>query len=193
MTHLRSARRLSTVAGLAGVALLPLLAVAPAAFAAHEGSNRLDFDAVGGTTADGSGSINFVKGASDGTEERSVWQQALRFTGLEAGEVYSVVVKRGEGDGEQAPGSRDRTLCTFTATDAGTGRCTGRFLELRALAVAQLQVKISDDAVAQAIRTGAPNRAGGFSTTAAPAEISSNGGCSEPEQAGSPCPALARS
>lgn len=186
MTHLRSARRLSTVAGLAGVALLPLLAVAPAAFAAHEGSNRLDFDAVGGTTADGSGSINFVKGASDGTEERSVWQQALRFTGLEAGEVYSVVVKRGEGDGEQAPGSRDRTLCTFTATDAGTGRCTGRFLELRALAVAQLQ-RSDGTVVAQATRTGAA----GF-TAAAPGEITSKGDCREPEQGASQCTAPGR-
>lgn len=183
MTVLSSARRLSTVAGLA---LLPVLAFAPAASASHESSNRLDFDAVSGSTADGSGTINYVKGASDGTEEGSVWQQALRFSGLTPAVEYSVVVKRGEGDGDAAPGSRDRTICTFTATDAGTGTCTGRFLELRALAVAQL--KAADGQVlAQATRTGAA----GF-TAAAPGEITSKGGCREPEQAGSQCTAPGR-
>lgn len=188
MTIPRSARRLSTVAGLA---LLPLLAFAPAASASHESSNRLDFDAVAGSTADGSGTINYVKGASDGTEERSVWQQSLRFDGLTAGAEYSVVVKRGEGDGEQAPGSRDRTICSFTATDTGTGTCTGRFLELRALAVAQL-LQSDGTVVAQATRTGAPSPAGGSFTAAAPGEITSKGGCREPEQAGSQCTAPGR-
>lgn len=163
-----------------------MLALAPTAFAAHESNNRLDFDAVGtSSTADGAGTINFVKGASDGTEENSVWQQSLRFTGLEPG-AYRVVVKRGEGDGEEAPGSRDRTICTFTATDSGTGRCSGRFLELRALAAAQLQNK-AGVVVAQASRTGAA----GF-TAAAPGEITSRGGCREPEQNGSTCTAPGR-
>lgn len=188
MTVLRSARVLSTVVG---VALLPLLAFAPPASASHESSNRLDFDAVGGSTADGIGTVNYVKGASDGTEEGSVWQQSLRFHGLTAGEDYSVVVKRGEGDGEQAPGSRDRTICTFTASDAGTGTCAGRFLELRALAVAQL-VQSDGAVVAQATRTGAPSPAGGSFTAAAPGEITSRGGCREPEQAGSQCTAPGR-
>ena len=87
-----------------------------------------------------------------------------RFDGLNAGDEYSVVVKRGEGDGERAPGDRDRTICTFTASDAGTGTCTGRFLELRALAVAQLQDQ-DGTTVAQATRTGVPNPAGGTFTT----------------------------
>jgi len=187
MTVLRHALRLSAVAGLAAV---PMLALAPTAFAAHESNNRLDFDAVGTSTADGAGTINYVKGASDGTEENSVWQQSLRFTGLEPG-TYSVVVKKGDGDGEQVPGSRDRTICTFTATDSGTGSCTGRFLELRALAVAQLQNNLGQ-VVAQATRTGAPNPSGGKFTTAAPGEITSKGGCREPEQAGSTCTAPGR-
>lgn len=124
MTVLRHARRLSAVAGLA---VLPLLAFAPGASAAHESSNRLDFDAVASPTADGGGRINYVKGASGESEEDSVWQQSLRFTGLAPGE-YTVVVKKGEGDGEVVPGSRDRVICTFTATATGTGTCTGRFL-----------------------------------------------------------------
>lgn len=189
MTALRAARRLSTVAGLA---VLPLLAFAPAASAAHESSNRLDFDAVESSGADGAGNVNYVKGASDGTEEGSVWQQSLRFTGLGAGEAYSVVVKKGEGDGDQVPGSRDRTICTFTASTTGTGTCTGRFLELRALAVAQLQ-DVDGTAVAQATRTGAPNPTGGPFTKAAPGEITSKGGCREPEQGGSQCTAPGRS
>ena len=188
MTVLRSARRMSTVAGLA---LLPVLALASAATAAHESSNTLDFDAVGSSTADGGGTINYVKGASGESEETSVWQQSLRFTGLTPTGEYSVVVKRGEGDAEATPGSRDRTICTFTATDAGTGTCTGRFLELRALAVAQLQ-EADGDVVAQATRTGAPNPAGGTFTTAAPGEITSQGGCREPEQGGSQCTAPGR-
>ena len=188
MTVLRHALRLSAVAGLAAV---PMLAFAPAASAAHESSNRLDFDAVSGSTADGSGTINYVKGASDGTEDGSVWQQALRFTGLEAGTNYSVVVARGAGTGDMVPGNDPRTICTFTATDSGTGSCTGRFLELRALAVAQL--KTGAVVVAQATRTGAPNgQPGGTFTTAAPGEITSKGGCREPEQAGSQCTAPGR-
>jgi len=190
MTVLRHALRLSAVAGLAAV---PMLALAPTAFAAHESNNRLDFDAVGGSTADGAGTINYVKGASDGTEDGSVWQQSLRFTGLEPRAAYSVVVKKGDGVGvgEQVPGNRDRIICEFTATDSGTGRCTGRFLELRALAVAQLQDEVGD-VVAQATRTGAPNPAGGTFTTTAPGEITSKGGCREPEQAGSQCTAPGR-
>jgi hypothetical protein len=188
MSVLRQTLRLSIVAGLAA---LPVLALAPAASAAHESSNRLDFDAVDGSPADGGGRINYVKGASDGTEDGSVWQQSLRFTGLDAGQ-YAVVVKKGQGEGEQVPGTEDRTICTFTASTSGTGTCTGRFLELRALAVAQLQ-DASGTTIAQATRTGAPNPGGGSFTTAAPGEITSNGGCREPEQGGSQCTAPGRS
>jgi len=190
MTALRHILHLSAVTSLA---VVPLLALAPGASAAHESSNRLDFDAVARSTADGGGIINYVKGASGDSEETSVWQQSLSFTGLDAGTTYTVVVKKGEGDGETVPGSRDRTICTFTASTSGTGRCTGRFLELRALAVAQLQEQSSSEVVAQATRTGAPNPAGGTFTTAAPGEITSRGGCREPEQAGSQCTAPGRS
>ncbi|MFC3688890.1 hypothetical protein [Aquipuribacter hungaricus] len=185
MNVLRHTRRLSAVALLAA---LPVLALAPTASAAHESSNRLDFDAVGSSSADGGGRINYVKGASGDSEETSLWQQSLRFTGLDAGVAYSVVVKRGEGDAEVVPGSRDRTICTFTATATGTGTCTGSFLELRALAVAQL-LDSSGTVVAQATRTGAPNPAGGTFTAAAPGEITGDGGCREPEQGGSQCTA----
>lgn len=189
MTALHPARRLLTVAGLA---VLPLLALAPAASASHESSNRLDFDAVGaGSAVDGGGRINYVKGASDGTEDGSVWQQSLRFTGLPAGQSYTVVVKKGAGEGEQVPGTADRTICTFTSDASGRGSCTGRFLELRALAVAQVQTA-SGTVVAQATRTGAPNPAGGSFTAAAPGEITSTGGCREPEQAGNQCAAPGR-
>jgi len=189
MTVLRHALRLSAVAGLAAV---PMLALAPAAFAAHESNNRLDFDAVGmSSTADGAGTINYVKGASDGTEDNSVWQQSLRFTGLQPGTTYRVVVAKGAGTGAMVPGTDPRIICTFTATVSGTGTCTGRFLELRAMAVAQLQNNLGE-VVAQATRTGAPNPAGGKFTTAAPGAITSKGGCREPEQAGSQCTAPGR-
>ncbi len=189
MTALRHILRLSAVTSLA---VVPLLALAPGASAAHESSNRLDFDAVAGSTADGGGIINYVKGASGDSEETSVWQQSLRFTGLDAGTTYTVVVKKGEGDGETVPGTRDRIICTFTASTSGTGSCTGRFLELRALAVAQLQEQSSGEVVAQATRTGAPNPAGGTFTEAAPGEITSHGGCREPG-VGSQCTAPGRS
>ena len=183
---LRQTVRLGAVAGLAA---LPVLGLAPTAFAAHESSNRLDFDAVTSPTADGAGIINYVKGASGDSEETSVWQQSLRFTGLQDGRAYTVVVKRGAGVG--VPGDADRTICGFTASSTGTGSCTGRFLELRALAVAQLQ-DANGKVVAQATRTGAPNGMGGTFSTAAPGEILSKGGCREPEQAGSQCTAPGR-
>ena len=187
MTALRHILRLSAVTSLA---VVPLLALAPGASAAHESSNRLDFEAVK-STADGAGIINYVKGASGDSEETSVWQQSLRFTGLQAEQAYTVVVKRGEGDLETVPGTRDRTICSFTATSTGAGSCTGRFLELRALAVAQLQ-DANGTVVAQATRTGAPNPDGGTFMTAAPGEIISKGGCREPQQAGSQCTAPGR-
>lgn len=188
MSARRQTLRLAVVAS---AATLPLLGLALPAVAAHESSNRLDFDAVMGSTADGGGRINYVKGASGDSEETSVWQQSLRFSGLAPGAGYSVVVKRGEGDGEVVPGNRDRIICTFTATSSGTGTCTGRFLELRALAVAQLK-DAAGTIVAQATRTGAPIPAGGTFTTAAPGEITSDGGCREPEQGGSQCAAPGR-
>lgn len=183
MNTLRHTRRIAAVAALA---TLPALGLATTAFAAHESSNKLDFDAVtAGSAVDGAGTINYVKGASGDSEDTSVWQQSLRFTGLTAG-TYTVIIKRGEGDGELVPGKRDRTICTFTATETGTGRCTGRFLELRALAVAQL--KSGSTVVAQATRTGAPNAAmpGTTFPATAPGEITSDGGCREPG-AGSGC------
>lgn len=180
-----SSRTLRRVTAVAGLAALPLLALAPAASAAHESSNHLVFDAVA-STATGGGTINYVKGASGASEETSVWQESLRFTGLQPGQAYTVVVKRGEGDGEVVPGTRPRTICSLTASAGGTGLCAGRFLELRALAVAQLQ-DASGTVVAQATRTGAPNPAGGTFTAAAPGEITSDGGCREPEQGGSQC------
>lgn len=189
MTALRHILRLTAVTSLA---VVPVLALVPGASAAHESSNHLDFDAVvAGSTADGGGVINYVKGASGDSEETSVWQQSLSFTGLEAGTTYTVVVKKGEGDLEIVPGTRDRTICTFTASTSGAGTCTGRFLELRALAVAQLQEQSSGAVVAQATRTGAPNPAGGTFTAAAPGEITSFGGCREPG-AGSQCTAAGR-
>ena len=68
MTARRHARRLSVVTSLA---LLALLTLASRASAAHESSNPLHFDAVAGSTADGHGGSNYVKGASDGTEDGS--------------------------------------------------------------------------------------------------------------------------
>lgn len=185
MTALRRARHLTVVAALAA---LPVLAFIPPASAAHESNNLLDFDAVGGSSADGGGRINYIKGASGDSEETAVWQQSLHFTGLAAGQSYTVVVKRGEGDGETVPGTRDRLICTFTATDSGSGDCTGRFLELRALAVAQVK-DVQGAVVAQATRTGAPNPAGGTFPAAAPGEITSDGGCREPDSAGALCSA----
>lgn len=188
MIVLRHTRRLAVVAALTA---LPVLAAIPPASAAHESNNLLDFDAVGGSSADGGGRIDYVKGASGDSEETSVWQQSLHFTGLTPGGDYTVVVKRGEGDGETVPGTRDRLICSLTASDSGTGVCTGRFLELRALAVAQL-TDAQGTVVAQATRTGAPNPAGGTFPAAAPGEITSDGGCREPDSAGAQCSAPGR-
>ena len=181
--------RLTVTAGLfAAAVLLPAFAATPAAFATHESSNHLTFDAVANSTVSGDGVINYVKGASGDSEETSVWQESLHFTGLVGGASYTVVVKRGEGDGEVVPGTRDRVICALTAADDGSGDCVGRFLELRALAVAQVKTA-AGAVVAQATRTGAPNPAGGVFTTAAPGEITSSGDCRESAQPGSHCTA----
>ena len=165
--RMRTPSRLAVVAAAAG----SLLAVAGTAFAAHESNNSLVFAPVGASsTAVGSGTINYVKGASvEGDEEQTVWQQSLSFSGLTSGVAYSVVVKRAadaDDTADNTPGasSNDRTICTFTATVEGTGACSGRFLELRALGNAQLQT--GGRIVAQATRTPAE----------APGSITSQGG-----------------
>jgi hypothetical protein len=123
-----------------------LLALAPAAAAdvdiGYFGTNTLVFAPVGNQVeldASGKGIIDY----QGGDEPKSRWQATFRFSGLDANEVYAVVVKGRFGD----PGTDDARaltpLCSFTTDDTGRGACFWFFRGLARLNV--VQVRQGDD------------------------------------------------
>lgn len=104
----------------------------------HFGKNRLKFASVEPflyPDATGTGIIEF-KG---GKEPSSQWRASFRFTGLEPGAKYAVVVKGRLG----APGSPEAAaytpLCSFAADEQGQGACFWYFRGLARLTVVQLR------------------------------------------------------
>ena len=162
-------------------ALAVALALPATAFAAHESNNKLDFAPVAGSlspAALGSGVINYIKGTS-GEEPDTSWSSAFRFSGLASDTTYTVVVR-----GQFADATAFSGLCSFTTNGTGNGSCASQFTGLQRLAIAQLRLgDATGTAVLQATRQA---------VVAGPGSITSDGGCREPDQAGSTCDAPGR-
>ena len=161
--------------------LVALLAVPATALAAHESNNKLVFAPVAGSPAlDGAGSgvINYIKGISE-KEPDTAWSSAFRFSGLAPDTAYTVVVR-----GRFADPAVFSAICEFTTNASGIGGCESQFTGLLRLAIAQLRLGGANGApVLQATRQA---------VVSGPGSITSDGGCREPDQAGSTCQAPGR-
>ncbi len=160
------------------VGLVALLAVPATALAAHESNNKLDFAPVAGSPAPdgaGGGVINYIKGISE-EEPDTAWSSAFRFSGLAPDTAYTVVVR-----GRFADPTVFSAICEFTTNASGIGTCQSEFLGLQRLAIAQLRLGgVGGTPVLQATRQA---------VVPGPGSITSDGGCREPDQAGSTCEA----
>lgn len=158
--------------------LVALLAVPATALAAHESNNKLVFAPVAGSLAPdgaGSGVINYIKGISE-EEPDTAWSSTFRFSGLTPDTAYAVVVR-----GRFADPSVFSAICEFTTNGSGSGGCQSQFTGLQRLAIAQLRLGgVGGTPVLQATR---------LAVVSGPGSITSDGGCREPDQAGSTCEA----
>jgi hypothetical protein len=134
--HVRAAVLWITLIAMLLVGISP--ATAQAQDIGHFGKNRLRFSAVAPTLlpdATGTGIVDF-KG---GREPSSQWRASFRFTRLEAGASYTVVIRGRFG----AAGSREADsftpLCSFRTDDAGQGGCFWYFRGLARLNLVQLR------------------------------------------------------
>jgi hypothetical protein len=124
-----------------------LLAVAMLAFGAspaatqnigHWGKNRLKFSSVEPfllPNATGSGIVDY-KG---GKQPSSQWRASFRFTGLEPGAGYTVVIRGRFGAQGSAEANAFTPLCSFQADDQGQGGCFWYFRGLARLTLVQLR------------------------------------------------------
>jgi hypothetical protein len=130
------------------VALLALaLAVAVLAFGAspvaaqnigHFGKNRLEFSSIEPfllPDATGSGIVDY-KG---GNEPSSQWRASFRFTGLEPGASYTVVIRGRFGARGSIEANALTPLCSFQADVQGQGGCFWYFRGLARLTLVQLR------------------------------------------------------
>ena len=105
---------------------------------AHFGKNRLRFSAVSPfllPDATGTGIVDY-KG---GREPSSQWRASFRFTGLEAGASYTVVI-RGRFGAAGSPAADSFTpLCSFQTDATGQGGCFWYFRGLARLNLVQLR------------------------------------------------------
>jgi hypothetical protein len=134
--HVRAAVLWITLIAMLLVGISP--ATAQAQDLGHFGKNRLRFSAVAPSLlpdATGTGIVDY-KG---GREPSSHWRASFRFTGLEAGASYTVVIRGRFG----AAGSREADsftpLCSFQTDDAGRGGCFWYFRGLARLNLVQLR------------------------------------------------------
>jgi len=106
----------------------------------HFGKNRLRFSAVEPFVlpdATGTGIVDY-KG---GNEPSSQWRASFRFTGLEAGASYTVVI-RGRFGAAGSPAADSFTkLCSFQTDAAGQGGCFWYFRGLARLNLVQLRTE----------------------------------------------------
>lgn len=166
-------RKLIALLGLVAVLALPATALA-----AHESTNTLVFAPVAGSPAPdgaGGGIINYIKGTSE-EEPDTAWSSAFRFSGLVPDTTYTVVVR-----GRFADPTVFSAICEFTTNASGVGACQSQFLGLERLAIAQLRLGgVDGTPILQATRQA---------VVSGPGSITSEGGCREPDQAGSTCEA----
>lgn len=131
----------------AAVLWIVLLAVATLMFGAspvaaqnigYFGKNRLTFSPVAPfllPDATGSGIVDY-KG---GEEPTSRWRASFRFTGLEPGASYTVVIRGRFGAQDSLEASAFTPLCSFEADGRGQGGCFWYFRGLARLTLVQLR------------------------------------------------------
>jgi hypothetical protein len=126
------------------VALVALLAFSASPSVAqdrnigHLGKNRLKFAAVEPLLlpdATGSGIVDY-KG---GKEPSSQWRASFRFSGLEPGVSYTVVIRGRFGAPSSPEAKAFSPLCSFAADDQGQGACFWYFRGLARLNLVQLR------------------------------------------------------
>ncbi len=122
----------------------------------HFGKNRLRFSVVEPFVlpdASGTGIVDF-KG---GQEPSSQWRASFRFTGLQAGADYTVVIRGRFGASGSSAATAFTPLCSFQVDDAGQGGCFWYFRGLARLNVVQLRAGDEDGAqVLEARRARGP-------------------------------------
>jgi hypothetical protein len=104
----------------------------------HFGKNRLSFSAVEPfllPAATGTGIVDY-KG---GREPSSQWRASFRFTGLEAGASYTVVIRGRFGAAGSPEADSFTPLCSFQTDDVGQGGCFWYFRGLARLNLVQLR------------------------------------------------------
>ncbi len=153
-------RRLVALTIACWCAVLVVLVLAPAAVMAQDqdigyfGKNRLEFATVEDSresTAAGTGIVDY-KG---GKEPDSRWRATFRFSGLNPGNEYTVVIRGRTGEQSSDAASEFTALCSFTAERDGAGNCFWYFQGLARLNVVQLREGDADgQRVLQASRTG---------------------------------------
>ena len=104
----------------------------------HFGKNRLRFSAVEPSLlpdATGTGIVDY-KG---GKEPSSQWRASFRFTGLQGGARYTVVIMGRFGANGSPEANSFTPLCSFQTDDAGQGGCFWYFRGLARLNIVQLR------------------------------------------------------
>lgn len=102
------------------------------------GKNRLEFalvDPVSLPAANGTGIIEY-KGSK---EPGSRWRASMKFSGLEAGAPYAVVIQGRFGPAGSPESNTFTPLCTFAADANGEGGCFWYFRGLARLNLVQLR------------------------------------------------------
>jgi hypothetical protein len=120
------------------------------------GKNRLRFAVVEPSSlpnASGSGIVDY-KG---GKEPTSQWRASFRFTGLEPGASYTVVIRGRFGARGSLEASAFTPLCSFQTDDQGQGGCFWYFRGLARLTLVQLRAGDENGTeVLEANRSGGP-------------------------------------
>jgi hypothetical protein len=127
------------------------------------GTNRLQFAVVGNAPVDATG-----KGIIDyrgGDEPSSSWRASFRFSGLDAGATYTVVVRGRFGEAGSDEATAFTPLCSFTTNDNGRGSCFWYFRGLARLNVVQLRA--GDENGARVMQASRSDSGAGSITTEA--------------------------
>lgn len=134
--HVRAAALWSMLAAVLAFSAFP--AAAQDHDIGHVGKNRLEFapvDPLALPDATGTGIVDY----QGGQEPASRWRASFRFTGLEAGASYTVVIKGRFGDRGSPEAKVLTPLCSFPADAEGQGGCFWYFRGLARLNLVQLR------------------------------------------------------
>lgn len=159
-------------------------------FAVHEGDTILSFEPVADSPSPGGfgdGKIEFRGGA----EPVSRWTTTFRFTGLEPGARYIVLVQGQFGEDGLPEAEAFTTICGFGADDNGEGGCWYYLVGLRRLATIQVQLDDGSGTVAlQATRADGPGSMAGMTNRYSfPLTVAPSSPVGSPIPSGTPMPA----